>query len=249
MDIRFRIRRYNPEDELNSRPFWQEYELKEVQPTDRVLELLHRIKWEQDGTLTFRRSCSAGICGSDAMRINGVNRLACKLLIRDVGTKVQVEPILGLPVLKDLVVDMEPFFAHYRRVMPYLINEEATPEDGRERLQSPEARSVYDDSTNCILCAACTTSCPSFWANGEYYGPAAIVQAHRFLFDDRDRAEEERLEVLGTGDGVWRCRTVFNCTSACPRDIEVTRAIGEVKMAIRKGTADGVIQPFSHEKH
>ena len=249
MDIRFRIRRYNPENANHSRPYWQEYELTEVQPTDRVLELLHRVKWEQDGTLTFRRSCSAGICGSDAMRINGVNRLACKLLIRDVGPQVQVEPILGLPVLKDLVVDMEPFFAHYRRVMPYLVNDEPVPADGRERLQSPEARSIYDDSTNCILCAACTTSCPSFWADGEYYGPAAIVQAHRFLFDDRDRADEERLQVLNAGEGVWRCRTVFNCTSACPRDIEVTRAIGEVKMAIRKGTTDDVIQPFSHEKH
>ena len=249
MEIRFRIRRYNPEATADARPYWQEYELKDVQPTDRLLELLHRVKWEQDGTLTFRRSCSAGICGSDAMRINGANRLACKLLIRDVGAKVQVEPILGLPVLKDLVVDMEPFFAHYRRVMPYLVNDGPTPADGRERLQTPEARSVYDDSTNCILCAACTTACPSFWANGEYYGPAAIVQAHRFLFDDRDTADEERLRVLGEGDGVWRCRTVFNCTSACPRDIEVTRAIGEVKVAISKGKTEGVIQPFSHDKH
>ncbi len=249
MEIRFRIRRYDPESGPSPRPYWQEFELAEVQPTERVLELLHRVKWEQDGTLTFRRSCSAGICGSDAMRINGVNRLACKLLIRDVGELVQIEPILGLPVLKDLVVDMEPFFAHYRRVMPYLVNDEAPPADGRERLQTPAARSLYDDSTNCILCAACTTSCPSFWANGEYYGPAAIVQAHRFLFDDRDRADEERLRVLDDGDGVWRCRTIFNCTSACPRDIEVTRAIGEVKVAIQRGKTDGVIQPFSQDKH
>lgn len=237
MQVTLRIRRFNPEK--NPKPYWAEYTLRDVDPTDRVLDLLHRVKWEQDGTLAFRRSCAHGICGSDAMRINGVNRLACKVLVKTLGEgdhiKIQVEPILGLPVLKDLVVDMEPFFEHYRQVMPYFVNDQPPPEDGRERLQSPEDRERFDDTTKCILCACCTTSCPSFWANGKYVGPAAIVQAHRFIFDSRDQAAAERLKILAEPDGVWRCRTIFNCTTACPRDIEVTRAIGEVKLAIQRG--------------
>ncbi len=242
MDVTFRIRRYNPEIPGKDKPYWQEFVVKDVDETDRVLELLHRIKWEQDGTLTLRRSCAHGVCGSDAMRINGVNRLACKVLAKDVGNKIQVEPILGLPVLKDLIVDMEPFFEHYRSVMPYFVNDSPVPANGRERLQSPEDRAKYDDTTKCILCAACTTACPSFWANGDYVGPAAIVQAHRFIFDSRDEGATERLDVLANPDGVWRCRTIFNCTSACPRDIEVTRAIGEVKLAIRNGSPAGIIK-------
>jgi succinate dehydrogenase / fumarate reductase iron-sulfur subunit len=170
------------------------------------------------------------------MRINGVNRLACKVLVRDLGTSITVEPILGLPVVKDMIVDMEPFWAHYRSVKPFFINEEPSPE--QERLQSPEQRARFDDSTKCILCAACTTACPSFWADGEYVGPAAIVQAHRFIFDSRDSAAEQRLEILGEQMGVWRCRTIFNCTVACPRDIKITQAIGEVKRAIATGRVD-----------
>ncbi len=244
MDVTFRIRRYNPEVAGQKKPYWQEFTLDNVDPTDRVLELMHRIKWEQDGTLAFRRSCAHGVCGSDAMRINGINRLACKVLMQDLGNpqKVQIEPILGLPVLKDLIVDMEPFFGHYREVMPYFVNDEPVPADGRERLQTQEDREKFDDSTKCILCAACTTSCPSFWANGKYVGPAAIVQAHRFIFDTRDQAAQERLAVLAEPDGVWRCRTIFNCTPACPREIEVTRAIGEVKLAIQRGGPEGVIK-------
>ncbi|NWF71230.1 MAG: succinate dehydrogenase iron-sulfur subunit [Chloroflexi bacterium] len=242
MDVTFRIRRYNPDIPGKNKPYWQEFRLADVDPNDRVLELLHRIKWEQDGTLTLRRSCAHGVCGSDAMRINGVNKLACKVLMRDInGSKVQVEPILGLPVIKDLVVDMEPFFGHYREVMPFFVNDEPVPANGRERLQSPDDRAQYDDTTKCILCAACTTSCPSFWANGKYVGPAAIVQAHRFIFDTRDRAAKERLNVLAEPNGVWRCRTIFNCTPACPRGIEVTRAIGEVKLAIQRGTTTGIV--------
>jgi succinate dehydrogenase / fumarate reductase iron-sulfur subunit len=242
MDVTFRLRRYNPEIPGKDKPYWQEFKLADVEENDRVLELLHRIKWEQDGTLTLRRSCAHGVCGSDAMRINGVNRLACKVLAKDAGSKIQVEPILGLPVLKDLVVDMEPFFDHYRSVMPYFVNNSPVPENGRERLQSAEDRTKFDDTTKCILCAACTTSCPSYWANGKYVGPAAIVQAHRFIFDSRDEGAKERLDVLADPDGVWRCRTIFNCTNACPRDIEVTRAIGEVKLAIRNGSPEGIIK-------
>jgi succinate dehydrogenase / fumarate reductase iron-sulfur subunit len=242
MQVTFRIRRYNPESTDQKKPYWQEFTLDNVDETDRVLELLHRIKWEQDGTLTLRRSCAHGVCGSDAMRINGVNRLACKVLVKTIGTKIQVEPILGLPVVKDLVVDMEPFFAHYRAVMPYYVNNDPLPADGRERLQSQKDREKFDDTTKCILCACCTTSCPSFWANGNYVGPAAIVQAHRFVFDSRDQATQERLDVLSEPDGVWRCRTIFNCTPACPRDIEVTKAIGEVKLAIQRGSTEGIIR-------
>jgi len=240
MDITFRIRRFNPEVQGQNKPYWQEFQLSDVEETDRVLELLHRVKWEQDGTLTLRRACAHGICGSDAMRINGVNRLACKVLVRDVGAKIQIEPILGLPVLKDLVVDMEPFFDHYRSVMPFFVNDTAVPADGRERLQTQDDREKFDDTTKCILCACCTTSCPSFWANGQYVGPAAIVQAHRFIFDTRDLAWKERLEILGEPNGVWRCRTIFNCTPACPREIQVTKAIGEVKLAIRAGKREGI---------
>lgn len=237
MQVTMRIRRFNPEQD--QKPRWAEYVLDDVEPNDRVLELLHRVKWEQDGTLAFRRSCAHGVCGSDGMRINGVNRLACKVLVSALGAgdnvTIQVEPILGLKVLKDLIVDMGPFFEHYRQVMPYFVNDKPVPQDGRERLQTVEDRERFDDTTKCILCACCTTSCPSFWANGDYVGPAAIVQAHRFIFDTRDQAADERLKILSEPDGVWRCRTIFNCTPACPREIEVTRAIGEVKLAIQRG--------------
>lgn len=227
LKVKLRIKRFNPEKDKE--PWWGEYDV-EMDPTGRVLDALHYVKWHIDGTLTLRRSCGHGICGSDAMRINGVNRLACKVLLRDVAPVVTVEPILGLPVIKDLVVDMEPFMAQYRSVMPYFVNDEPPPP--RERLQSPEERERFDDTTKCILCACCTTSCPSFWARGEYVGPAAIVQAHRFIFDSRDKAAAQRLEILNEPDGIWRCRTVYNCTNACPREIKITEAIAEVKKAL-----------------
>ena len=231
MRVKMRIRRYNPE--TDQKPWWGEYWV-DVEPTDRVLDALHQVKWYQDGTLALRRSCAHGICGSDAMLINGRNALACKVLMRDVGQVCQVEALRGMRLIKDLVTDFEPFFAKYRAVLPYLVNE-SVPEQG-ERLQSPEARERFDDTTKCILCAACTTSCPSFWANEDYIGPAAIVQAHRFIFDDRDQAAGERLQIMNDRDGVWRCRTIFNCVQACPRDIDVTRAIGEIKLALMDGS-------------
>lgn len=232
MLVTLKILRYNPEKD--AKPSYQTFQV-EAEPTDRVLDLLEKVKGEQDGTLSFRRSCGHGICGSDAMRINGMNRLACKTLVRDVGEQITVEPLLGLPTVKDLIVDMKPFFDHYRRVMPYFISDKPIPEDGRERLQSPEERLRFDDTTKCILCACCTTSCPSFWANDRYYGPAAIVNAHRFIFDSRDTATAERLQILAEEMGVWRCRTAFNCTEACPREIKITQAIAEVKQAILRG--------------
>ncbi|MGH3312033.1 MAG: succinate dehydrogenase iron-sulfur subunit [Streptomyces sp.] len=227
--VTLRIRRFNPE--VSAEPEWQDFTL-ETDPKDRVLDVLHKIKWELDGTLTFRRSCAHGICGSDAMRINGRNRLACKTLIKDInpGKPISIEAIKGLTVLKDLVVDMDPFFQAYRDVMPFLVTSGNEPT--RERYQSAADRERFDDTTKCILCAACTSSCPVFWNDGQYFGPAAIVNAHRFIFDSRDEAGEQRLEILNDKDGVWRCRTTFNCTDACPRGIEVTKAIQEVKRAL-----------------
>jgi len=229
MKVHLKIQRFDPEK--GAKPYWSEHDV-EVDETDRVLDALHQVKWYQDGTLTLRRSCAHGICGSDAMRINGRNALACKLLIKDVGKKVTIQPLLGLPIIKDLVVDMESFFAKYRSVKPFLVNE--TDPGEHERLQSPEDRARYDDTTKCILCAACTTSCPAFWANDEYVGPAAIVQSHRFIFDSRDQITPQRLEIMADTMGVWRCRTAFNCVEACPRGIDVTRAINEVKMAVMR---------------
>jgi succinate dehydrogenase / fumarate reductase iron-sulfur subunit len=168
------------------------------------------------------------------MRINGRNRLACKTLIKDldITQPIYVEPIKGLKVEKDLVVDMEPFYQAYRDVKPFLI---ATDKPVAERIQSPEDRARFEDTTKCILCAACTTSCPVFWTDNQYCGPAAIVNAHRFIFDSRDEAAEVRLDILNDKEGVWRCRTTFNCTEACPRGIEVTKAIAEVKQAVLRG--------------
>jgi succinate dehydrogenase / fumarate reductase iron-sulfur subunit len=227
MQTRFRIKRFNPE--RDTAPHWEEYDVP-AEPTDRVLDGLHYIKWHVDGTLALRRSCAHGICGSDAMRINNKNQLACKILIRDAGRTISVEPIRGLRVIKDLVVDMEPFFEKYHAILPYLITHDEPPE--KERLQSQKDRERFDDTTKCILCAACTTACPIYWYDGEYVGPAAIVNAHRFIFDSRDQGAEERMQVLAERSGVFKCKTTFNCTDACPRGIDVTRAIQDVKRAI-----------------
>jgi succinate dehydrogenase / fumarate reductase iron-sulfur subunit len=227
------IRRYIPE--MHDEPYWEDFDV-DMFPTDRVLDALHQIKWDQDGSLSFRRSCAHGICGSDAMRINGRNRLACKTLIKDldISKPIYVEAIKGLPLEKDLYVDMEPFFDAYRAVQPFL-QADSEPEKDRERLQSAEDRERFDDTTKCILCAACTSSCPVFWTDGQYFGPAAIVNAHRFIFDSRDDHAQVRLDILNDTEGVWRCRTTFNCTDACPRGIQVTKAISEVKNAILTG--------------
>ena len=229
-DVTIKIRRYMPETR-GDEAYWEEFTVSAV-GTDRLLDALHKIKWELDGSLTFRRSCAHGVCGSDAMRINGRNRLACRVFLKDLNPSkpITVEPIKGLPVIKDLVVDMEPFFASFREIMPFLVTTGNEPT--RERIQSPAQRARFDDTTKCILCAACTTSCPVFWTDGQYFGPAAIVNAHRFIFDSRDEGALERLDVLADDDGVWRCRTIFNCVDACPRGINITRAILEVNGAI-----------------
>ena len=229
-----KIKRYDPE--RDAPPRWETFTV-DSDPLDRVLDVIQNIKWNQDESIALRRSCAHGVCGSDAMRINGVNALACRILVRNLkGDTITLEPILGLPVIKDLIVDMKPFFDHYKSVMPFLINDDPAPTT--ERIQTPAQRARFDDTTKCILCACCTTACPPFWGDGKYVGPAAIVNAHRFIFDSRDKAAAERLEILNDAEGVWRCRTVFNCTSSCPRGIQVTQAISEVKRALITGEID-----------
>jgi succinate dehydrogenase / fumarate reductase iron-sulfur subunit len=235
MQVTLKIFRYNPEKD---KKFHYETYSLEAEETDRILDLLEKVKGYHDGTLSFRRSCAHGVCGSDAMRVNGRNYLACKVLVRDVGTSITVEPILGLKVIKDLIVDMEPFFDNYKKVLPYFINDSPLPADGLERRQSIEERARFDDTTKCILCAACTTSCPSYWANDDYLGPAALVTAHRFIFDSRDEAASERLKIISETSGVARCHTIYNCTMACPREIQITRAIGELKLVTLTGRVD-----------
>lgn len=243
MKVKVRILRFD--HEKDSKPYWQQFEV-DAEPTDRVLDVLHRIRDEQDGTLAFRRSCGHGICGSDAMVINGKNQLACKTLVKGLNQPITIEPLRGFRVIKDLVVDMEPFFAKYRAVMPYLINDEPLPKT--ERLQSPQELERFDETTKCILCACCTTSCPVFWANSQYLGPAALVAAHRFVFDSRDRAAYQRLQIVAQYGGVFTCRTTFNCVDACPRGINVTKAILELRKAILTGEVPQPVEPSLVEK-
>lgn len=244
--LTIRIARFNPESG-DKKPHFEEYVLDKVEPTDRVLDLLGRVKGDQSGSLAYRRSCAHGICGSDAMRINGKNRLACKTLAKDLPDVITVEALKGLAIKKDLIVDMDPFFDAYQSVMPYQVTTHEPA--GLERLQSPEDQAKIDDQSKCIMCAACTTSCPSFWANDKFVGPAAVVQASRFLFDTRDEGNAERLERLNDYTGVWRCRTVFNCVEACPQGIDITKHIGNVKKAILYGSTDFVEGDAGHEGH
>lgn len=242
MLVKLKVYRYQPE--TSDKPYYETFQIN-AEPTDRILDLLEYVRGDMDATLSYRKSCAHGVCGSDAMRINGKNALACKVLVKDLNTsEITVEPILGLKVERDLIVNMEPFFEQYRSILPFLINDEPVPE--KERLQSQEERLLIEDTTKCILCAACTTSCPSYWSNNRYIGPAAIVNAHRFIYDSRDRGAAERLKKLGSPDGVWRCRTVFNCTLACPRDIQITKAIADVKNTLRTGRLD-LIEPIGEE--
>jgi len=233
MDITLRIKRFNPETDAESHN--QDFEV-EAEPNERILDALMRIKRFQDGTLGFRKSCAHGVCGSDAMRINGKDRLACKTLVRDVaqhgGETVLIEPLRHLPVERDLIVDQTAFFKRYRSVKPFLINEESPP--AGERLQSPAERMAFDDATNCILCSACFSACPIVGENTAFLGPSAIVQAFRFLGDSRDKGFEKRLPVLNAPDGVWPCQNHFECTRNCPRSIKITKRINETKRMIQK---------------
>ncbi len=227
IQVQVKVFRYNPE-EGDQKPHYDSFTV-EADPRDKVLDLLHRIKWEQDGTLAFRRSCAHGICGSCAMKINGRNLLACETILNNLKDphKVVVEPLQSLPVLKDLVVDMTDFFKKYEVVKPYLINK--TPPPARERYQSQEDRHLIDESTWCIQCGACSTSCPSNWKNPDFLGPAALLKAFRYSFDSRDEGSSERMQIIDDNDGVWRCHTIFNCVEACPKEINITWHISQLK--------------------
>ncbi|MCX7833133.1 MAG: succinate dehydrogenase iron-sulfur subunit [Ignavibacteria bacterium] len=226
MKVTLSILRFDPEKD--ERPYRKEYTI-DAEPTDRILDCLDKVKWEQDGSLSYRRSCSHGICGSDAMMINGKNRLACQVLVKDFKKKyIKIDPLPALPIIKDLIVDMDLFFAKYEIVKPYLINKQQPPQ--KERLQSPEDRALIDESVNCILCGACSTSCPSQWTNENYLGPAALLKAYRFIFDSRDEAANERLDIIDTPDGLWRCHTIFNCVEVCPKEINITWHLSQLKM-------------------
>ena len=227
MELEIRILRYNTE--TREKAHWDVFHV-EALPDDRILDVLLEIKSHKDGSLAFRKSCAHGVCGSDAMIINGENKLACQILVKEVSHPIKIEPIRGLPVIKDLIVDMNDFFDSYKKVLPYLISEESSSD--RERLQSPEEIERIEDTTKCILCAACTTSCPVFWTTNSFIGPASLVNAHRFIFDSRDEGKKQRLEILKDVNGAFRCRTAFNCTTACPRGISVTKAIEEIKREI-----------------
>lgn len=226
--ITLSIYRYNPE--VDAKPYMKDYELAVPEKTDpMVLTLLERLKAEQDSTITYRRSCREGVCGSDGMNINGTNGLACITHISDLKTdKIVIRPLPGFPVIRDLAVDMSQFYQQYERIEPYLQNDEIPP--AQERLQSPEERAQLDGLYECILCACCTSSCPSFWWNPEkFVGPAGLLQARRFLADSRDKATQHRLDKLQDPFSVFRCRTIMNCTNVCPKGLNPTQAIAKIR--------------------
>jgi succinate dehydrogenase / fumarate reductase iron-sulfur subunit len=231
MNVIIEIQRYNPEKD--KKPYYKNYEV-EVNPRDRILDILMLIKRKMDSSLSLRKSCSHGVCGSDAMVINGVERLACKTLIGDIvkneDDTVKIEP-LRMPVQRDLMVDQTRFFENYRQVKPYLINNEVVEE--KERIQTPEERKSFDTATKCILCASCYSACPVIQKeNPNYLGPASIVQASRFINDSRDKTFKERLLNLDYPNGIWPCKSYYKCTQVCPRNIEVTKLINATKKKI-----------------
>jgi succinate dehydrogenase / fumarate reductase iron-sulfur subunit len=223
--MQFSIYRYNPEKD--SKPYMQTYHLDDVGPGTMLLEALIRLK-AQDDTLAFRRSCGEGVCGSDGMNVNGLNRLACITPLADLKEPVTVRPLPGLPVIRDLIVDLEPFWRQYRAVQPYLTVKDPEPEI--EYLQTPEQRERLNGLYECILCACCSTACPSFWWNPDkFLGPAALLQAYRFIADSRDQATEERLAALDDAYKLFRCHSIMNCVQVCPKELNPTRAIGLIK--------------------
>lgn len=230
--MKFSIYRYDPDKD--DKPYMQDYDI-ELEPTDRMLlDALVRIK-SVDDSLSLRRSCGEGVCGSDAMNINGRNGLACITPITDLKQPIEIRPLPGLPVIRDLIVDMTQFFKQYRSVKPYLINNDPPPET--ERLQSPEERAALDGAYECILCACCSTACPSFWWNPDkFVGPAGLLQAYRFLADSRDQATAERLDNLEDPYRLFRCHSIMNCVSSCPKSLNPTSAIGKIKEMMVKRT-------------
>ena len=229
--IRLQVYRYNPD--VDAKPYMKDYEL-EIEPTDvKLLDAIVKLK-AQDDTLSFRRSCREGICGSDGMNINGRNGLACLTDIRSLKQPIVLRPLPGLPVIRDLIVDMTQFFKQYHSIKPYVVND--TPADPlKERLQTQEERAELDGLYECILCACCSTSCPSFWWNPDkFVGPAGLLQAYRFIADSRDTITNERLDNLNDPYRLFRCHTIMNCVDVCPKHLNPTRAIGKIKEIMLK---------------
>jgi succinate dehydrogenase / fumarate reductase iron-sulfur subunit len=230
--MRFSIYRYDPDKD--EKPYMQEYDIV-LELTDKMLlDALIRIKVVDD-SLSLRRSCREGVCGSDGMNINGRNGLACITPISELKEPVELRPLPGLPVIRDLIVDMTQFFKQYHSIKPYLINNDPPPET--ERLQSPEERAELDGVYECVLCACCSTACPSFWWNPDkYVGPAGLLQAYRFLADSRDQATAERLDNLEDPYRLFRCHTIMNCVDTCPKELNPTKAINKIKSMMVKRT-------------
>jgi succinate dehydrogenase / fumarate reductase iron-sulfur subunit len=230
--MRFSIYRYNPE--TDSKPHMQDYEL-DIDAGDMMLLDAILLLKAQDETLSVRRSCREGVCGSDAMNINGRNGLACVTPLSGLKQPIELRPLPGLPVVRDLVVDLSQFYKQYRSIKPYLINNEPEPEI--ERLQSPAEREDLDGLYECILCACCSTACPSFWWNPDkFVGPAGLLQAYRFISDTRDQATNERLDYLEDPYRLFRCHSIMNCVDVCPKGLNPTRAIGKIKEMLVKRT-------------
>jgi len=230
--MRFSIYRYNPEHD--ARPRMQRYELADadIEPGMMLLGALLKLK-ERDPTLGFRRSCGEGVCGSDAMNINGLNGLACMTPLADLKEPVTLRPLPGMPVIRDLIVDMGNFYEQYRKTKPWLINHDPEPEV--ERPQTPTERDKLDGLYECILCGCCSAACPSYWWNPQrFLGPAALLQSARFILDSRDQATEQRLEQLDDAYKLFRCHSIMNCVQVCPKGLNPTRAIGEIKKAMLK---------------
>jgi succinate dehydrogenase / fumarate reductase iron-sulfur subunit len=223
--VKFKIYRYDPDKD--EKPYMKDYDVR-LDPHDRMLlDALVRIK-EQDDSLSLRRSCREGVCGSDAMNINGKNGLACITKLAELKEPVELRPLPGLPVIRDLIVDMTQFFKQYHSIKPYLVNDEPPPE--KERLQSQADREALDGLYECILCACCSTSCPSFWWNPDkFVGPAGLLQAYRFIADSRDQATSERLDNLEDPYRLFRCHSIMNCVDVCPKNLNPTRAIDKIK--------------------
>ena len=224
--VKFSIYRYNPEKD--AKPYFQNYEVEAGDHDKKLLNVLVKIKDDLDDSFSFRRSCREGVCGSDAMNINGRNGLACLTDIASLKQPIVLAPIPGLPVIRDLIVDMTQFFHQYHSIKPYVIDDRPMPE--RERLQSPEDRKELDGVIECILCACCSTACPSFWWNPDkFLGPAALLHAYRFIADTRDQATNERLNDLNDPYRLFRCHTIMHCVDVCPKHLNPTRAISRIK--------------------
>lgn len=225
----FTVLRYDP---AKGDPYYEDFEVQITKPGMMILDGLNQIRWEQDGSLAYRRSCREGVCGSDGLNVNGVNMLSCVTHIEEVAKKgkLVIQPLPGLPLVRDLVVDITDFLDKYFLVKPYLITK--TPAPLLERLQSPEERKKLDGLYECILCACCSSSCPSYWADPKYLGPSALLNVWRFVEDSRDQGAEERLGLLENRHGVFRCHTILNCVEACPKNLNPTKAIAGIKRAL-----------------